>query len=282
MWEELPPLQIDGLLDLANAGDQVIAGGTERIDGSDRLRIAFAMLEPDRSGWRRLDAPNVEVEASNDEGYETWANKTRAPVALFEVGPAMYAVDPEGAVRPIVLGETPVGVSGTFGCFTGDWYIGIGYVDGPLGRPGDSFPPYRTMTGDVIVQRLDDPTSPAVSGGPAPEDFRTLGATFCAAGKVHIMSETEQAVYDIATGEWTRSPSNYVSAGGSVADIPQNGLVAASPDGSALFLVTHGTVLRSVDGEIWDQTGISAESVLSTDDGVFGITGRAITAVPED
>jgi hypothetical protein len=41
-------------------------------------------------------------------------------------------------------------------------------------------------------------------------------------------------------------------------------------------------VLRSVDGEIWDQTGISAESVLSTDDGVFGITGRAITAVPED
>lgn len=250
-WWELPPVPFDGHVQLATAGDRAVAGGVACAgwrcsDGE----LAFAILAEDRSGWVRLDAPDVALSPTNTE---ITTSPDLGPFARFSIGTETYSVDERGDVDAWSPMST-VGPPGSVehGCYVEDTYVSV-HLN--LGVPSESGEPtWPRIVGDVHVQQVSDSTPPT-SVGPVPPGPATP-TYFCAGGDLIIDDGVAQGSFDVASGSWESGPSNLADVGGFVSISPITGRLATSPDGSTAFLVsTNAGVLRRTTPGAWNPTG---------------------------
>lgn len=214
-WWELPPVPFDGHVQLATAGDRAVAGGVAcagwRCGGGE---LAFAMLAEDRSGWVRLDAPDVELSPTETE---ITTSPGPSPFAEFAIGAERYSIDERGDVNawsPVPTEGPPGSIER--GCFVEDSYLSV-HLD--LGVPsGSGEPTAPRILGDVHVHQIGD-SAPPESVGPVPSGPVTP-TYFCAGGELVIDDGVAQASFDAgnpARRTWPRwvasSPSARSPAG---------------------------------------------------------------------
>jgi hypothetical protein len=267
-WWKLPPVPFEGYAQLATAGDRAVVGGIACTDsGCSEGELAFAMLAEDRSGWVRLDAPDVELSPSETE---MTSSPGPSPFAEFAIGAEHYSIDERGEVDAWsrVPTEGPPG-SAEYGCFVGDTYLSVHLNLGVPSETGE--PTWPRIVGDVYVQQVGDSTAP-LSVGPVPPGPATP-TYFCAAGALIIDDGVARASFDVASGSWESGPSNLAQVGGFVSISPITGRLATSPDGSTAFTESANGVLRQTTPGVWEPTGTFGR--------VFA-TGSSVLVIADD
>lgn len=254
-WWQLPPVPFRGYVQLASADGRAVAGGIactedtgpDGMDGEGRLQ--FAILRRDRAGWDPVDAPDVDLSVS-----ETEMTTTPGPAALagFAIGGETYRVDRDGRLAAWVPSSVrvPAG-SRQIDCVVGDQWVSVGLAfvgaseSDPVGAP--------LYSGDVWVQRVGSDEAPR-SLGSVPAEVGP-GAMVCVGGRVSFGDRGTQAVLELASGQWSTSPTNLAELTGRFVS-PIGGRMAASPDGAAAFLQgSNSSIIRRIGSGAWESTG---------------------------
>ena len=275
-WWELPPLPFKGFIQLATAGDRVVAGGVACADGGcDDGELAFAMLDEDLSGWSRLDAPQLDLPVT-----ETELTTSPGPTdfAEFSIGSNTYTVDEHGQLVDWTPAPIP-GVGGDafeFACRVGDEYVSMLMVSGDLNEAARRGY-VQEATGEVYVQPIGGSEAPTPVAS-VPPGTVTMYGYLCAGNQMVIDHDGTEAVFHTDNRTWERVPSNYGAVvGHGVGMSPISGRLAVGPDGTA-YSAESGGVVRRVGPGAWEHTG-SSGSVFATDAQVLAFDQKGTVTV---
>lgn len=278
-WWALPPLPFFGFIQLASAGDRVVAGGfacSDRECTGDQ-ELVFAMLAEDHSEWVRLDGPRAVYGAIEEPELTTGPGVSG--VARFNAGASTYVVDPSGSIvrwkRSPLPDAAPSSADGPgeLMCIVDDTYVSV-LAKVPDGA-GDFFPPSE-LIGEIHLQPADG-AGDRVTAGTVPPGVLVQGV-FCGAGIVTFFEREVATNFHLGDRTWSTTPSNL--SGPSMWISPISGRFATSADGEAAFAqVGSGVILRRVGTGLWETTG-AAGHVFATDRSVLVVgDDRTVTQV---
>ena len=270
-WVDLPDLPFSGFLQLATADGRAVVGGIACTDGScEGGEVAFAMLDPHRQRWIRLDAPHDTLPVDETE---LTSSAGRGELAQFAVGATGYLVSSDGHVQR-APGYDADGRTRT-GCTVDDTEV---TVDHSLVPPpeGVAALPALVLGQDVRLRPIDR-KPPGTRVDPPPEGVGPAWQVLCVAGRFTILDDATEAVLDVDARTWTLGPSNLAAAGGSGCCLLYAGRVASAPDGETAFVLTSQGLLSRVGDGDWGPVDTGGRRV----DQVFS-TGSAVLAVEND
>jgi hypothetical protein len=274
-WVQLPsppdPINVP-----VPVGDTVVLWGSDGCGGDawfdDTPRLRMAMLSDDRTEWRRLDAPEIEIGSETEAVTTGWS--TDAAVVFADR--ANYLVDRAGIVT-----ELPSGLTGSRAeCVTAGHMVAVPQLFDTTAPVS----PEVGTTGSVSVLDLDTPDQGWQSRASVPTGTASgLGGDLCGPDGLSLIGPTSAADYSLAEDAWTTSPSNFVELAGT-SEVPSvwDGRAVWSPDGSTAFVaLADRRVLAREDQGLWVDTGQTATVLVATTSEVLGLT-FSITDPTED
>lgn len=278
-WHELPSLPYRGVASIATAGDTVVSAGLECLrDVCDEGRVVLYVLNSDRTSWNRVEVPETEKVQTASAELTTSLSPSNYAV-LTGGGSTQYWVGPDG-VASDASPRRDLGGDRRFSCILDDKIVSMAAQGAttPGGDP-DTFTSWE-MIGDVHIQDNVPPEFAEHTGAAIPPGITTMDSLICGAGLVTVVDQTTQGTYSLESDAWELGPSNFVELGGDPTFRSTPGRFAAAADGTTVFAATDdGLVLTRVGNQPWEDTGLYAGMIYSSDTQVIGFdinTGTTI------
>lgn len=269
-WTELPTIEQEGVWHYTSVGPIVVAGGytcdNGREDQSCRGVVALYRLEPDLSGWTRLDVPHAE--ATSDT--ELTASIGPQQVGDFSIGPLRLLVDADGRVRTGDRGPDDRRHGGSE-CKVGDTLVSIGW--GP--EEDLTLPvPVVEQVDTLMLAEPDAAWQPIEPVPPAIQNW--VGNRICGSEHMSILPRegSTEWVVDLTTRSIRPVESNTL-------EMVQNpghmwpGETAIGPEGSVFVVNSGGRTVRRQGLGPWQELSLELSAVYATPSTVWGVDPRA-------
>lgn len=218
------------------------------------------LLSEDRSTWRSLDTPDITIDSETE--IVPYPNPLRYAV-IFIAG-NYYRVDENGKVGIIPSPPTQSAMAdineGYFLCVGAETMTVVPHHHEEMAGTA------LELAGEVSVLELDHPDAGWTSAGAVPPATPTnSNGSMCGPDTATFFGWPTQATFTESTRQWSTGPANFQELTGTD-QVPWTwtSSLAFSPDGSTAFVIVDQKVLVRVGDGLWQDTGRTAWSIVST------------------